>query len=161
MAMSKKNTFMSYGSVNKDAESSELERGTWPAVAWRQRGRSGNHLGAGAQHLVAASVSVSRARARNSSCGTSWRTLGACNIQDSARRARPIARALGEQRSDAERDCHSCHRKICDSASAARPTWLSILPSSARYVWNLFLIDCSPSNYSKSMSCWLRTASVQ
>src|SRR5215471_9637748 len=59
MVMSKINTFMSDGAVNKDAESPELERGAWPVVAGKRRGRSGDDIGAGTRHLAAASVSLS------------------------------------------------------------------------------------------------------
>ena len=41
MVMSKTNTFMSDGTINEDAASPELERGAWPVVARKQRGRSG------------------------------------------------------------------------------------------------------------------------
>src|SRR5215831_2143019 len=44
MVMSKINTFMSDGAVNKDAESPELERGAWPVVAGKRRGRSATIL---------------------------------------------------------------------------------------------------------------------
>jgi hypothetical protein len=66
--------------------SPELERGAWPVVAGTQRGRSGDHLGAGTRHLAAASVSVSARRACAQPRDAGWRTVGAGNVQDSAQR---------------------------------------------------------------------------
>jgi len=56
MTMSQINTFMSYGAVNEDAESSERERGAWSVVAWSQRDGSSNHIGARARPLAATGV---------------------------------------------------------------------------------------------------------
>jgi hypothetical protein len=161
MAMSKTNTFMSDGSVNEDAESPDIERGARPAVAWNQRGRSGNHISAGTRHLAAASVSVSAAGAHNSPCGPGWRTVSACNIQDSTRRARAIASVFGEERLDAECNCQPRHREVFDRDSSTRQTWLSDPRSLLKSVWNLLSIVCSPSSYSRFMSYWFRIESVR
>lgn len=161
MIMSKTNTFTSDGTVNEDAESPELERGAWPVVAGKQRGRSGDHIGAGTRHLAAASVSVSARRACARPCDAGWRTVGAGNIQDSARRARATACAFQAQRFAAERDCHRGYREAFDRNTSARKTWLSALQSVRQFVWNSLSIACSPSNCNKSMGCWLRTAFVQ
>jgi hypothetical protein len=161
MVMSKINTFMSDGTVNEDAESPELERGAWPAVAGKQRGRSGDDIGAGTRHLAAASVSVSARRACAQPCDSGWRTVGAGNVQDSSRRARATACVFQAQRFAAERDCHRGYREAFDRNTSARKTWLSALQSVRQFVWNLLSIACSPSNYNKSMGCWLRTALVQ
>jgi hypothetical protein len=161
MSMSKINTFMSDGTVNEDAESPELERGAWPVVAGKQRGRSGDHIGAGTRHLTAASVSVSARRACARPCDAGWRTGGAGNIQDSSRRACATACVFQAQRFAAERDCHRGYREAFDRNTSARKTWLSALQSVRQFVWNLLSIACSPSNCNKSMGCWLRTAFVQ
>jgi hypothetical protein len=161
MAMSKTNTFMSHGSVNEDAESPDIERGARPAVAWNQRDRSGNHLGARTRHLAATSVSLSGAGPHNSPRGPGWRTTSACNIQDSTRRARAIASVFGEQRLDAECDCHPRTREVFDRDPPARQTWLSDPRSLLKSVWNLLSIVCSPSSYSRFMSCWFRIESVR
>jgi hypothetical protein len=161
MIMSKTNTFMSDGKVNEDAESPELERGAWPVVAGKRRGRSGDHIGAGTRHLAAASVSVSARRACARPCDAGWRTVGAGNIQDSSRRARATACVFQAQRFAAERDCHRGYREAFDRNTSARKTWLSALQSVRQFVWNLLSIACSPSNCNKSMGCWLRTAFVQ
>ena len=161
MAMSNINTFMSDGSVNEDAESPDIERGARPAVAWKQRGRSSNHIGAGTRHLAAASVSVCGASACNSPCGPGWRTVSACNIQDSTQRARAIASVFGEQRLDAECHCHPRHREVFDRDPSARQTWLSDPRSLLKSGWNLLSIVCSPSSCSRSMSYWFRIESVR
>lgn len=161
MIMSKINTFMSDGTVNKDAEGPELERGAWPVVAGKQRGRSGDHIGAGTRHLAAASVPVSARRARARPCGSGWRTVGGGNIQDSSRSACTTACVFQAQRLAAERDCHRGHREALDRNTSARKTWLSALQSVRQFVWNLLSIACSPSNCNKSMGCWLRPAFVQ
>ena len=161
MIMSKINTFMSDGTVNEDAESPELERGAWPVVAGKQRGRSGDHIGAGTQPLAAASVSVSARRARARPCDAGWRTVGAGNIQASSRRARATACVFQAQRFAAERDCHRGYREAFDRNTSARKTWLSALQSVRQFVWNLLSIACSTSNWNKPMGCWLRTAFVQ
>ena len=161
MVMSEINTFMSDGTVNEDAESPELERGAWPVVAGKQRGRSGDHIGTGTRHLAAASVSVSARRAWARPCNAGWRTVGAGNVQDSSRRAGATACVFQAQRFAAERDCHRGYREAFDRNTSARKTWLSALQSVRQFVWNLLSIACSPSNYSKSMACWLRTALVQ
>src|SRR6516225_3443960 len=97
MVMSEINTFMSDGTVNEDAESPELERGAWPVVAGKQRGRSGDHIGAGTRHLAAASVSVSATRACARTCDTGGRTVGAGDVQNSSRRARAIVSRRGKR----------------------------------------------------------------
>jgi hypothetical protein len=160
MAMSKINTFMSDGTVNEDAASPELERGAWPVVARKQRGRSGDYIGAGTRHLAAASVSVSARRAYAWPCDAGWRTVGARNIQDSSRRACATACVFQAQRFAVERDCHRSYREAFDRNTSARKTWLSALQSVLQFVWNLLSIACSPSNCNKSMGCWLRTAFV-
>jgi hypothetical protein len=157
MIMSKINTFMSDGAVNKDAESPELERGAWPVVAGKQRGRSSDDIGAGTRHLAAASVSLSARRACARTCDASWRTVGAGDVQNSSRRAQAIACVFQAQRFAAERDCHRGYREAFDRNTSARKTWLSAL----QFVWNLRSIACSRSSYNKSTSCWLRTAFVQ
>lgn len=161
MIMSEINTFMSDGTVNEDAEGPELERGAWPVVAGKQRGRSGDHIGAGTRHLAAASVPVSARRARARPCHCGWRTVGGGNIQDSSRSACTTACVFQAQRFVAERDCHRGHREALDRNTSARKTWLSALQSVRRFVLNLLSIACSPSNCSKSMGCWLRTAFVR
>jgi hypothetical protein len=77
MVMSKINTFMSDGAVNQDAGSPELEHGAWPVVAGKQRGRSGDDIGAGTRHVAAASISLSARRACARTCGAGWGTVGA------------------------------------------------------------------------------------
>jgi hypothetical protein len=146
MVMSKINTFMSDGTVNEDAESPELERGAWPVVAGKQRGRSGDHIGAGTRPLAAASVSVSARRACARPCDAGWRTVDAGNVQDSSRRARATACVFQAQRFAAERDCHRGYREAFDCNTSARKTWLSALQSVRQFVWNLLSIACSPSN---------------
>ena len=161
MAVSKINTFMSDGAVNKDAESPELERGAWPVVAGKQRGRSGDHIGAGTRHLAAASVSISARRACAGTCDAGWRTVGAGDIQNSSRRTRATGCVFQAQRFAAERDCHRGYREAFDRNTSARKTWLSAVQSVLQSVWNLRPIACSPSSYNKPTSCWLRTAFVQ
>jgi len=161
MNMSKINTFTSDGTVNEDTESPELERGAWPVVAGKQRGGSGDHIGAGTRHLAAASVSVSARRACARPCDADRRIVCAGNIQDSSRRACTTARVFQAQRFVAERDCHRGYREAFDRNTSARKTWLSALQSVRLFVWNLLSIACSPSNCNKSMGCWLRTAFVQ
>jgi hypothetical protein len=161
MVMSQINTFMSNGAVNKDAESPELERGAWPVVARKQRGRSGDDIGAGTRHLAAASVSLSARRACARTCDAGWRTVGAGDVQNSSRCAHAIACVFPAQRAASERDCHRGYREAFDRNTSARKTWLSALRSVLQFVWNLRSIACSPSSYSKSTSCWLRTAFVQ
>ena len=160
MVMSKTNTFMSDGTVNEDAASPELERGAWPVVARKQRGRSGDYIGAGTRHLAAASVSVSARRACARSCDAGWRTVGAGNIQDSSRRACATACVFQTQRFAVERDCHRSYREAFERNTSARKTWLSALQSVLQFVWNLLSIACCPSNCNKSMGCWSRTAFV-
>jgi hypothetical protein len=160
MVMSKTNTFMSDGTINKDPASPELERGAWPVVARKQRGRSGDYIGAGTRHLAAASVSVSARRACARSCDAGWRTVGAGNIQDSSRRACATACVFQTQRFAVERDCHRSYREAFERNTSARKTWLSALQSVLQFVWNLLSIACSPSNCNKSMGCWSRTAFV-
>jgi len=160
MFMSKINTFMSDGTINEDAASPELERGAWPVVAGKQRGRSGDHIGAGMRRLAAASVSVSARRACAHPCDAGWRTVGAGNVQDSSRRARATACVFQAQRFAAERDCHRGYREAFVRNTSAQKTWLSALQSVRQFVWNLLSIACSPSNCNKSMGCWLRTAFV-
>lgn len=161
MVMSKINTFMSNGTVNEDAESPALERGAWPVVARKRRGRSGDHIGAGTRHLAAASVSVSARGACARTCDAGWRTVGAGDVQNSSRRARAIACVFQAQRFAAERDCHRGYREAFDRNTSAGKTWLSALQSVLRFVWNLRSIACSPSSYNKSTGYWLRTAFVQ
>ena len=161
MVMSEINTFMSDGTVNEDAESPELERGAWPVVAGKQRGRSGDHIGAGTRHLAAASVSVSARRGCARTYDTGSRTVGAGDIQKSSLCTRATACVFQAQRFAAERDCHRGYREAFDRNTSARKTWLSALQSVRQFVWNLLSIACSPSNYNKSMGCWLRTAFVQ
>jgi hypothetical protein len=161
MVMSKTNTFMSDGTVNEDSESPALERGAWPVVARKRRGRSGDHIGAGARHLAAASVSVSARGACARTCDAGWRTVGAGDVQNSSRRARAIACVFQAQRFAAERDCHRGYRESFDRNTSAGKTWLSALQSVLRFVWNLRSIACSPSSYNKSTGYWLRTAFVQ
>jgi hypothetical protein len=161
MVMSRTNTFMSDGTINEDAASPELERGAWPVVAGKQRGRSGDDIGARTRHLAAASVSVSATRACAQMCDAGWRTVGAGDVQNSSRRARAIACIFQAQRSAAERDCHRSDREAFDGNTSARKTWLNALQSVLPFVWNLRSIACSPSSYNKSTGCWLRTAFVQ
>jgi len=158
MIMSKRNTFMSDGAVNEDAESPELERGAWPVVAGKHHGRSGDDIGAGMRHLTAASVSVSAGRACARPCDAGWRTIGAGNIQDSSRCACATACVFQAERFAAERDCHRGYREAFDRNTSARKTWLSALQSVRQFVWNLLSIACSPSNCNRSMGCWSRTA---
>jgi hypothetical protein len=161
MVMSKINTFMSNGTVNEDAESPALERGAWPVVARKRRGRSGDHIGAGTRHLAAASVSVSARGACARTCDAGWRTVGAGDVQNSSRRARAIACVFQAQRFAAERDCHRGYREAFDRNTSAGKTWLSALQSVLRFVWNLRSIACSPSSYNKSRAtgCELRSSS--
>jgi len=159
MVMSKINTFMSDGTVNEDAESPALERGAWPVVARKRRGRSGDHIGAGARHLAAASVSVSARGACARTCEAGWRTVGVGDVQNSSRRARAIACVFQAQRFAAERDCHRGYREAFDRNTSAGKTWLSALQSVLQFVWNLRSIACSPSSYNKSTGCELRSSS--
>ena len=161
MVMSKINTFMSDGAVNKDAESPELERGAWPVVAGKQRGRSGDDIGAGTQHLATASVSLSARRAWARACDTGWGAVGAGDVQNFSRRAHAIACVFQAQRFAAERDCHRGYREAFDGNASARKTWLSVLQSVLQFVWNLRSIACSPSSCNKPTSSWLRAAFVQ
>src|SRR5438309_5781593 len=163
MAVSKINTFMSDGAVNKSAESPEGERGAWPVDAGKQRGRSGDDIGSGTRHLAAASVSLSARRAWARACDGGWGTVGAGDVQNSSRRAHAIAYVFQTQRFAAERDCHRGYREAFDRNTSARKTWLimSAVQSVLQSVWNLRSIACSPSSYNKSTSCWLRTAFVQ
>ena len=161
MVMSDTNTFMSDGTVNEDAASPELERGAWSVVAGKQRGRSGDHIGARTRHLAPASVSVSARCACAQPCDAGWRTVGAGYVQDSSRRARATACVFQAQRFAAEHDCHRGYREAFVRATSAQKTWLSALQSVRQFVWNLLSIACSPSNYNKSMGCWLRTAFVR
>src|ERR1700752_726685 len=160
MIMSNRNTFMSNGTSNEDTESPELERGAWPVVAGKQRGRSSDHIGARTRHLAAASVSISSGRACARPCDAGWRTVGPGDIQDSSRRACATACVFQAQWFAAERDCHRGYREAFDRNASARKTWLSALQSVLQFVWNLLSIACSPSNCNKSMSCWSRTAFV-
>jgi hypothetical protein len=137
MVMSKINTFMSDGTVNEDSESPALERGAWPVVARKRRGRSGDHIGAGARHLAVASVSVSARGACARTCDAGWRTVGVGDVQNSSRRARAIACVLQAQRFAAERDCHRGYREAFDRNTSAGKTRLSALQSVLRFVWNL------------------------
>ena len=161
MVMSKINTFMSDGTVNEDTESPALERGAWPVVARKRRGRSGDHIGAGTRHLAAASVSVSARGACARTCEAGWRTVGVGDVQNSSRRARAIACVFQAQRFAAERDCHRGYREAFDRNTSARKTWLSALQSVLQFVWNLRSTACSPSSCNKSTGYWLRTAFVQ
>src|SRR4051794_7809657 len=52
------NTFMSDGTINKDAEISEHERGTPVIVAWHQHGGSGGNPRSRLRHLVAPSLPI-------------------------------------------------------------------------------------------------------
>ena len=81
MVVSKINTFMSDGTVNEDSESPALERGAWPVVARKRRGRSGDHIGAGTRHLDAASVSVSARGGCAQTCDAGWRTVGTATFK--------------------------------------------------------------------------------
>ena len=161
MVMSQINTFMSDGTINEDAEGPEFERGAWPVVEGKQRGRSGDHIGAGTRHLAAASVSVSARRECARTCDAGSRTVGAGDIQNSSRRTRATACVFQAQRLAAERDCHRGHREAFDRDTSARKTWLSALQSILQFVWNLRSIACSPSSYNKSMDCWWRIALAQ
>jgi hypothetical protein len=161
MVMSQINTLMSDGTINEYAEGPEFERGAWPVVAGKQRGRSGDHIGAGTRHLAAASVSVSARRACAQTSDAGWRTFSAGDIQNSSRRTRATASVFQAQRFAAERDCHRGYREAFDRNTSARKTWLSALQSILPFVWNLLSIACSPSSYNKSTGCWLRTAFVQ
>jgi hypothetical protein len=160
MVMSKINTFMSDGTVNEDAANPELERGAWPVVAGKQRGRSGDYIGTGTRHLAAASVSVSARRACAQPCDAGWRTVGAGNVQDSSRRAYATACVFQAQRFAAEHDCHRGYREVFDGNTWAQKTWLSALQSVRQFIWNLLSIVCSPSNCNKSTGSWLLTAFV-
>ena len=158
MVMSPINTFMSDGTINEDAEGPESERSAWPVVAGKQRGRSGDHIGAGTRHLAAASVSVSARRACARTCDAGSRTVGAGDIQNSSRRTRATACVFQAQRFAAERDCHRGYREAFDRNTSARKTWLSALQSARQFVWNSRSIACSPSSYNRPTSFWLRTA---
>ena len=153
MAMSQINTCMSDDAVNEDAESPECERGAWPFVAWSQRARSSNHIGAGARHLAAASLSVSAARTQGWPCDTGCRTISSGDVQNSPRRTRTIAGLFRQQRFDAERDCHPRPREVSDRDAPASLIWLSDLQGSQRFVWNSLSIACSASSCSKLMVC--------
>ena len=160
MVMSQINTFMSDGTINEDAEGPEFERGAWPVVEGKQRGRSGDHIGAGTRHLAAASVSVSARRECAQTCDAGSRTVGAGDIQNSSRCTRATACVFQAQRLAAERDCHRGHREAFDR-DTSRKTWLSALQSILQFVWNLRSIACSPSSYNKSMDCSWRIALAQ
>jgi len=161
MVMSQINTFMSNGAVNKDAENTEFERGAWPFVARSQRGRSSDHIGTGARHLTATSISVSAARTHGWPCDTGCRTVNAGDVQNSARRTCTIACLFRQQRFDAERDCHPRPREVSDRGASASLIWPNDLQRFQKFVWNLLSIACSPSSCSKVMAYWLRTTFAQ
>ena len=154
MSMSQINTFMSHVAVNQNAEGSEFERGTWLVVAWNQRGRSSNHFGTGTRPVAAASVPILAARPLpGSPRGSGWRTVRTGDVQDSGRCARTVASLFGQQRPDAERDCHPCDREVPDRGAAAPKTWLSDLESLLQFVWNSLSIACCPSSCNKCTQC--------
>src|ERR1700746_757833 len=148
MVMSKINTFMSDGTFNEDAESPELERGAWPVVAGKQRGRSGDHVGAGTRHLAAASVSVSATRACAQTCDAGWRTVSAGDVQNSPRRARAIACVFQAQRVAAERDCHRGGREARAKRRARPPAvclefaFDRLLPIKLQQAYGLLVANC-------------------
>jgi hypothetical protein len=160
MIMSNRNTFMSNGTINENAESPELERGAWPVVARKQRGRSSYNM---AQErgisLRQAYRYLQGACARP--CDAGWRTVGAGDIQDSSRRACTTSCVFQAQRFAAECDCYRGYREAFDRNKSTRKTWLSALQSVRQFVWNLLSIAYTPSNCNRSMSRWLRTAFVQ
>src|ERR1700739_2472387 len=123
--MSQINTFTSHDALNEDAESPELERGTWPVVAWGQRGGSSNHIGARARHFAAASLSVFVARTGDYSCRADWRSIGGGDVQDSSRRADAITFLFCAQWFDAECDRHPCPAEVFDGAASAQQKWLT------------------------------------
>src|SRR5215831_6501338 len=132
--------------INEDAESPELERGAWPVVAQKQRGRSGDHIGAGTRHLAAPSVSVSARRACARPCDAGWRTVGAGNIQvprDVLAQLRAYSRRSGLPLSVIVTEAIE---KRLTATTSARKTWLSALQSVRQFVWNLLSIASSPSN---------------
>jgi hypothetical protein len=161
MSMSPINTFMSHDTINEDAESSERERGAWNVVAWSQLDGSGNHIGARARPLVATSVPLSGERTYDCARATDWRTVSTSDIQDSPRRACTIACLFSPQWFVTKRNCHPRSEEVLDVDASTPPTWLIDLRSLLQFVWNLFSIACSPSNYSKRMDYWLRIALAQ
>src|SRR5258708_5313428 len=118
--MSQINTFTSHDALNEDAESTELERGAWPVVAWNRRGGSSNHIGARARHLAAASVSVFGARTGDYPCSACRRSVGGSDVQDSSRCADAIAGLFRAQWFDAERDRHPCPAEVFDRDGSMR-----------------------------------------
>lgn len=161
MAVSPINTFMSHGTINEDAESSERERGAWTVVAWSQLDGSGNHIGARARPLAATSVPLSGERTYDCARATGWRTVSTGDIQDSPRRACTIACVFSEQWFVTKRNCHPRSEEVLDVDASTPPTWLSDLQSLLQFIWNSFSIACSPSSCSKCMDYWLRIALAQ
>src|SRR5438067_386364 len=74
------NTFMSDGTINKDAEISAHERGTPVIVAWHQHGGSGGNPRSRLWHLVAPSLPISQRRASDRPCSVRCRALGGSNL---------------------------------------------------------------------------------
>jgi len=159
--MSQINTFTSHDAVNEDAESPELERGAWLVVAWYQHGGSGDPTGARAWHLTAASVSVLGTRPGNRSCGTGWRRVSGCDVQDSSQCTGTVASLFRPQWFDAERGCHPRPREVFHRDASARQTWLSDRQNLLPYIWNSLSIACSQSSCSTSMDYSLPIASVR
>jgi len=154
IVMSQINTFTSHDALNEDAEGPELERGTWPVVAWDQRGGSSNHIGARAPHLTAAGVSVFGARTDDYPCRTDRRSVGGGDVQDSSRCADAIAFLFRAEWFDAERDRHPCPAEVFDGAASAQPKWLIDRQNIPPSIWNSLSIVCSQSNCSRSMGYW-------
>ena len=161
MAVSPINTFMSHGAVNEDAESSERERSAWTVVAWSQCGGSGKHIGTRARALAATSIPLRGERTYDCACATGWRTVGSGDIQDSPRRACPIACLFSQQRFVTKRNRHPRSEEVLDLDASTPPTWLSDLQSLLQFVWNTLSIACSPSSCSKCMDYWLGIALAQ
>ena len=119
------NTFMSHGAIDEDAKIPEIERGAPVVVAWHRRGRSGGYLGPRVRHLSTAGLSISKRCAGDRSCGTSCRTVGASNVQNSQRCIATIARLLCRQRADVERNSHTRRQELSDIGHTAAPeAWL-------------------------------------
>jgi hypothetical protein len=154
------NTFMSHGTIDEDAKIPEIERGAPVVVAWHRRGRSGGYPVPRVRHLSTTGLSISQRCACERSCGTSCRTVGAGNLQNSQRCIAAITRLFCRQRADVERNSHARRQELSDIGHTTAPeAWLGgsgIFVCQSR--WSLLLIAWCTSRYSKPMKFWFRIA---
>ena len=119
------NTFMSHGTIDEDAKILEIERGAPVVVAWHRRGRSSGYLGPRVRHLSTAVLSISKRCAGDRPYGTSRRTVGTGNFQNSQRCIATIARLFCRQRADVERHSHTRGQELSDIGHTTAPeAWL-------------------------------------